>query len=414
MPFASRLPALQHRNFRRYITGSFISNVGTQVQSWAIAWQIYQLTHSSLMVGMLGLVRVVPLLLFTLVGGVVADHTDRRKVMLITQTVMMFQAFAVFGLTYGGHITVAWLYVLVGIGSVARAFDGPSRQAMFASLVPREVFPNAASLNGIAWQLSDVLGPMFAGLFIAIGFHGLSICYLFNAISFMAVLYAVWLLPPRMPLPDGGELSKVTSIRDGLHLIKEGLVFVNRTPVVKSAMWIDFWATFFSGAQALIPAIAGPLFLNLGPTGYGILGASSAVGGMIAAATLAWLPTIVHQGRWVIAMIACYGLFTIGFGFSFNLPMAALFLALVGASDMISTVLRQTIRQLATPDQMRGRMSATSSLFHISGPQLGDFEAGALASFTGERASIAIGGALCMLVAGRYMAAPSLRDYQHA
>lgn len=413
MSSLSRLPALRHRNFRNYLTGSFISNVGTQVQSWAIAWQIYQITHSSLMVGMLGLVRVGPLLLFSLVGGVVADHADRRKVMLITQSIMMVQAFAVFLLTYLGHVTVAWLYALVAVGSVARAFDGPSRQAMFASLVPREVFPNAASLNGIAWQLSDVLGPMLAGLFIAIGAHGLSTCYLFNAISFMAVIGAVWLLPSRLPESNGGELQRVSSVRDGLRLIKEGLVFVNSTPVVRSAMWIDFWATFFSGAQALIPAIAGPMFLNLGPTGYGILGASGAVGGMLAAATLAWLPPIVRQGRWVVAMIACYGLFTIGFGFSYSMPVAALFLALVGASDMISTVLRQTIRQLATPDQMRGRMSATSSLFHISGPQLGDFEAGALASLTGERAAIAIGGALCMLVSGRYVNVPALRDYRH-
>jgi hypothetical protein len=198
-----------------------------------------------------------------------------------------------------------------------------------------------------------------------------------------------------------------------LETIREGLRFVNRTRVIRSAMWIDFWATFFSGAEALLPAFALKI-LRLGPTGYGILGGSSAVGALLAASVLAYLPPIRHQGKWVIGMICSYGLCTAFFGLAQTLPVAVLFLALTGASDMVSTVLRQTIRQLATPDNMRGRMNATSSLFHISGPQLGDFEAGALAAWKGERISIVIGGAASVLISLWWRMRPGLREYEHS
>jgi len=409
---SERLPALGHREFRVFLTGSFVSNVGTQIHVWAIAWQIYALTGSSLMVGLLGLVRVVPLLLFSLIGGVIADQVDRRRVQIVTQAVMMCVAATIFGLTWTGTVSITWLYLLVGIGSVARAFEAPARQSMVASLVPREHFPNAASLNGIAWRLSDVLGPVFAGLLIGSSSNGLAYCYLVNALTFLSVIFALNLLPPKPPLEEGESVRRVKTIADAIGMIREGIVFVRGTDVVRNAMWIDFWATLFSGAEALIPAMSTKI-LGLGPEGYGILAGSTAVGALVAATIMAWAPTIVNQGRWVILMIGCYGLFTIGFALSTNLLMASAFLAAVGASDMVSTVLRQTIRQLATPDHMRGRMSAISALFHISGPQLGDFEAGVAASITGERTAIAIGGVMCMAIAGRYSRVRSLRDYRH-
>jgi MFS family permease len=177
-------------------------------------------------------------------------------------------------------------------------------------------------------------------------------------------------------------------------------------------MYVDFWATLFSGAEALLPAFAVAI-LGLGPRGLGILAASTGAGALLAAAFLAWMPAIHRQGRTVIFMIGCYGLFTVTFGLAPNLWIASLSLALVGASDMVSTVLRQTIRQLATPDAMRGRMNATCSLFHISGPQLGDVEAGAVAAIAGERFSIALGGGLCLVVAGLWSKANALTEYVH-
>lgn len=182
--------------------------------------------------------------------------------------------------------------------------------------------------------------------------------------------------------------------------------------MVRSAMFIDFWATFFSAADALLPAFAGPI-LRLGPQGYGLLASSGAAGALAGAVMMSLLPPVKRQGAWVIGMIALYGAGTIGFGLSFSLVAACLFQALTGFADMVSTVIRQTIRQLATPDEKRGRMSATGSIFQISGPQLGDFESGLLASFVGERASVVIGGSACLVVAGLWTRGKALRDYIH-
>ncbi len=408
-----RLPALRHRLFRNYMAGAFFSNVGTNVQGCALLWHIFQLTNSTLMVGLLGLVRVGPLLVFTLFGGVVADQADRRKVLLATQSGMALTALALFFLSLRGQQTVAPMYVIVALSAIARAFDGPARQSMVVNLVPRADFPNAASLNGITWRLSDVAGPMIAGLLIAsggfAGIGGVSACYAFNFLSFGTVLYAVWRLPP---MRAQNAADRAVSFQEVVERIRVGLQFVNRTPVVRSAMWIDFWATFLSGAEALLPAFATKV-LGLGSVAYGLLAGSSAAGALLAAMGLAWCPTVHRQGRLVVLMIATFGLATIGFGLAPNLWVAVISLAAVGASDMISTVLRQTIRQLATPDELRGRMSATSSLFHISGPQLGDVEAGAVAEISGVRFSIVVGGSLCMLVAAHWSRVRTLLDYTH-
>lgn len=405
--------ALRYGQFRNYLAGTFVSNVGSNVQNWAISLHVYQLTDSSLMVGLLGAVRVVPLVLLTLFGGVLADHGDRRKIMLATQSAMGLVACMAFAVSVAGHPSVAALYVIVGLHSVARAFDGPARQAMFVTLVPARDFPKAASLNGVAWRLSDVLGPVLAGLFTALpGLardQGFALCYGFNALSFLAVLSAVWYLPACRPESSG---DKPKNAKEVLSQIGEGISFVKRTAVVRQAMTIDFWATLLSGADALLPAMATKV-LKLNEFGYGLLGASSAVGALAAATALSTLPTIRNQGRVVVWMIGLFGLSTIGLGLAPNFWVAAICLAGVGASDMISTVLRQTIRQLATPDSMRGRMNATSSLFHISGPQLGDVEAGAVAALWGERVSIVIGGVLCMAVAGLWSRARELVGYRH-
>lgn len=407
------LPALRHPLFRSYLSGACVSNVGTRIQGAALAWHIFQLTGSPLMVGLLGLVRVGPLVLFTLFGGVVADQADRRKVLLLTQSGMALTALALFGLSLRPEETVWPIYVVVALYSVARAFDGPARQSLVVNLVPRADFPNAASLNGITWRLTDVLGPMLAGLLIASGgigpVGGISACYLVNALSFGAVLLVIYRFPS---MRAQNAADRARSAREVIWRIREGLAFVNRTPAVRSAMWIDFWATFLSGAEALIPSFAADV-LGLDAVAYGILSASTGVGAMVAASGLALQPTVRRQGRLVVVMIGAFGLATIAFGLAPNLWFAAASLAAVGASDMISTVMRQTIRQLATPDELRGRMTATSSLFHISGPQLGDFEAGAVATLAGVRFSIVLGGVLCLGVAGLWSRARALVEYTH-
>lgn len=415
MPLRERFPALEIPDFRTYTIGSFTSQVGNQVQVWAIAWHVYQLTGSSVMVGLLGLVRVAPILIFSLLGGVVADQFDRRRVLFSTQAALAALSFGLTIATFTGHVSVLMIYVVVGIYGAIRAFDTPARQSLVPSLVPRDLFPNAFGVNGMAWRLSDVFGPMLAGFLLTwpgdSGFSGLTACYFFNFLSFGAILWAVWRVRPRAM--SEAAIAKIRSFAEFRRFLGEGISFMRNSPVLRSAMWLDFWATLFSSADALLPAFAEEIF-RAGPLGYGILTSAPAAGALLGAFYMAARPVVVKQGRWVITAVVIYGLATILVGISPNLTIAVVALAVTGAADMISTVLRQTIRQIRTPDSMRGRMTAVSQIFHISGPQLGDFEAGAVAGMMGERWSVALGGIASLLVGAVWFRnAEPLRDYVH-
>jgi MFS family permease len=394
------------------VIGSFVSNVGGTIQFWAVAWHVYHLTQSSFMVGLVAGVRVVPLLVFSMIGGTFADTHDRRTILMVTQTAMALGSLAIAFATFTGIATVAVLISLVTLNVVPAAFNGPARQSLIVTLVPREHFPNAASVNGIQWRLSDILGPAFAGILIGLPFgpeKGLSLCYALNAVSFVAAIYVTWLLP-KTPLPP--ERDRMTLPRM-VQMIGEGIRFVFRKPILRDTMTLDFFATLLSGAEALLPAFA--VMLGLGPTGYGLLASSAGMGALISAGIIALLPPVHFQGRLVLTMILCYGLATIAFGMSPNAPTAMLFLGLTGAADMASTVMRQTIRQLNTPDAVRGRMNATSMVFNITGPRLGDLEAGIMARLIGERLAVVTGGVGCVVIWAIYAwRAKELRDYDHS
>ncbi len=405
---ALNMPSLRHPDFRNYTLGRLAGNIGASVQMWAVSWQVYEVTgHSSLHVGLLGLVRIVPLLIFSLIGGLAADHWDRKTLMVWTRTVMSLLTLLLWWVTFGDYASLSTIYSIVALMSVARAFDGPARAAIMVNLVPEEDLPNALSVNGIAWRLSDVIGPVITGFMIAGA--GLEATYMFAAMmnaSLIIVLLAMG------PISQTAPVSAVTSVREGFTQIGDGFRFMMRAPIVRNTMVLDFWATFFSTADALFPAFAGPV-LKIGPTGYGILAASAGLGAMIAALVLALRPTIDKQGALVIGMVGVYGMATVCFGVSTSLPLAMFFLACTGAADMISTVMRQTIRTLATPDEMRGRMAGVSVLFQVGGPQLGDVEAGVLAKGFGDRASVVIGGVASILVAGLYAMNSKLKGYRH-
>jgi MFS family permease len=411
VPLTDRLPALGHRHFRNFVIGSFVSNVGGTIQFWAVAWHVYYLTESSFMVGLVAGIRVVPLLIFSMVGGAIADTHDRRNILLLTQSVMALVSLVIAAATFSGMATVGVLIALVTVNVIPAAFNGPARQSLIVTLVPREHFPNAASVNGMQWRLSDILGPAIAGIMIGLSIgpeKGLSLCYALNAVSFLAAIYVTWLLP-KTPLPP--ERDRMTMPRM-LRMIREGVQFVFRKPILRDTMTLDFFATLLSGAEALLPAFA--VMLGLGPEGYGLLASSAGIGALTAAGIIAWLPPIRYQGRLVLAMILCYGLFTIGFGLSPNAPMAMVFLALTGAADMASTVMRQTIRQLNTPDEVRGRMNATSMVFNITGPRLGDLESGFVAKLIGERLAVVSGGIGCIVIWAIYSwRAKELKSYEH-
>lgn len=407
---SQRLPALEHAAFRRWFLGSFLSNIGGSLQSATIFWLLDNITHRAQAVGIVGVIRVVPLLFLGLFAGVVADQRERAKVLLVTQSAKAVVALLLAILVFTHLITPLAVYALVGLDACAQAYDGPSRQSIVANLVPSHHYPNAASINGIQWRMSEVLGPVLSGALIAhLGERmGPSSAFFINAISFGALLYAVARLP-HLPARN----ARSTGSREVFQSIREGVHFLRSVTVVRNAMWIDFWGTFVAGASALLPLFARAV-LKVGPAEYGFLVASQGLGAMAASAALAIRPAALKPGKWVIGMIGLFGVATAGVGLSPNMAVAVVCLMAVGATDMVSTVMRQTIRQLAVPDAMRGRLSSIGMIFQVSGPQLGDFEAAQVAEAAGSRFSFVLGGLGAMFVAGWYQfRGPALRDYQY-
>jgi MFS family permease len=376
------------------------------MQYVAINWHVYLLTKSALALGTVGLVRVVPIILCSLVGGVVADAVDRKRLMLATQALMMVSACLLAGVTWFGLQSVWPIYVLTALASAATAFDNPARQALMPMLVPAEEFPNAVSLWMIVFHLSTVIGPALAGLLL--GLYSPAIVYAVNAVSFLAVIFALLLMRVKGRAVDAEkEASRVS-----FAALKEGLRFVWRTPIIVQTMTLDFVATFLASATALLPIFAAEI-LHVGARGLGMLAAAPAAGSVLTAFVMARLSTLRRQGAIVIAAVAVYGAATIAFGLSRVFWFSLLMLAVTGAADTVSTVLRQTIRQLVTPNYLRGRMTSVNMVFFMGGPQLGELEAGAVAALIGAPLSVATGGLGCLVAVALSMwMAKSLLNYE--
>lgn len=409
--FINRFPALKSRNYRLLWLGQGVSAIGSFMQVWAINWQLYAMTHKAIALGMIGLFRVVPIILLSLVGGTVADAWDRRKVMLVTQSSLTAVAGLMWLLTITHHITPVWIYLLTMAGASAMAFDNPSRQSLIPRLVPREHLTSAISMNSVVFRTATIVGPVLAGLLIARS--SLAATYLINAASFLAVIGALLAMresemQPVPPVPAG---ETRTPVGVNVRSMREGLDFVRKTPLLMWTIWLDFFATFFSSANALMPIFARDI-LHSGATGYGVLAAAEAVGALVAGVLLSFLPTITRQGPTVLWAVVIYGAATVVFGASHLFVLSWLALAVVGASDSVSTILRQTIRQLMTPDHLRGRMTSVNMIFFMGGPQLGEFEAGLAANWLGAARSVILGGIGCLLtVAWVASRAPVLRRY---
>jgi MFS family permease len=398
--------ALRHRDFRLLWLGQIVSVTGSQMQLVAIHWHVYLLTKSPFALGMVGFFRGAPLILCSLFGGLIADAVDRKRLMIITQSVMLASA-GILTLVTLADIKSAWpIYLLTGIAAAATAFDLPARQALMPTLVPTKEFSNAVSLSMIVFNLATIAGPSLAGLVLAA--FGPALVYAVNAASFLAVILA--LMAMRANAKPDAE-SQVSS-RFGLAALKEGLSFVWRTPIIVQTMTLDFVATFFASATALLPIFAAEILL-VGAEGLGLLAAAPAVGSVLTALVMARRRTFARQGRLVIGSIAVFGLATIGFGLSRIFWLSLLMLAITGAADTVSTVLRQTIRQLATPNHLRGRMTSINMIFFMGGPQLGEVEAGAVAALIGAPLSVVVGGLGSTLAAFVAAAkAKSLLEYE--
>ncbi|MBC8103535.1 MAG: MFS transporter [Cytophagales bacterium] len=383
----SRFQALQSPDFRSLWFGQIVSAAGSMMQFAALNWQIYELTRSPVALGMVGLVRVIPIILFSLLGGAVADAHDRRRLLLMTQTTLALVALALGFLSITGRTSLWAIYALTAIGAAAVSFDNPARQALLPSLVPREHLPNAFALNSTGFQIATIAGPALAGLVIK--HYEVGGAYFINAGSFLAVIGALLTLRYRPAPRAEDDPSAVPAV--SIAALKEGIAFVLGTPILTATMLIDFVATFFSSASALLPIFAKEI-LHVGPDGYGLLASFPAFGSLLAGMIVTFLPPVSRQGRVLIWAVMAYGLVTIGFGFANIFAISALFLAATGAADTVSTILRQTIRQTITPDRLRGRMVAINMIFFMGGPQLGELEAGIAARLFGPVFAVVSGG----------------------
>lgn len=386
--------------------GQIVSVTGSQMQLAAINWHIYLLTHSALALGLVGACRAVPIILCSLMGGVVADVMDRRRLMIATQTVMLTCSAVLALVTFSGLERVWPIFLLTGIASAAWAFDTPARQALMPTLVPIKDFPNAVSLSMLMFQIGLIVGPPLAGFLLAS--HGPGLVYAINAASFVAVIVSLALMRAS-GRPEKGESQ---APRISFEALVEGLRFVWRTPIIVQTMTLDFVATFFASANQLLPIFAKDI-LRVGAQGYGFLAAAQAGGAIITGLVMARLGTLKKQGLVVILSVAVFGAATIAFGLSRVFWFSLLMLAIAGAADTVSTILRQTIRQLATPNNLRGRMTSVNMIFFMGGPQLGEVEAGSLAALIGAPLSVVTGGLGCLIVAAiTLVAAHNLRRYE--
>ena len=418
--------ALRHRDYRRLVLSQLFSLIGSQMQSVAINWHIYLITRSPLALGFVGLTRVVPVIVFSLWGGVVADRFDRRRIMIFTQLAMTAVAVALAGLTIANRETLWTLYTLNFLSAAAGTFDNPARNSLLPRLVPTEELPGALSLNFSAFQTAMIGGPALAGLILAgsagmpgavpagttisTNTGGLALIYLLNAVSFLAVIWAlVTMRASGAPEPGAGDAHP-------WEALKEGLRFVFTTPLMVWTMGLDFVATFLSGSMTLMPIFA-DVILRVGAKGYGLLVAAPALGALAGSIFVSIKPLPSRQGRIFLWSVAAYGAATVVFGLSRRFELTLLALAAVGLSDAISTVIRQTLRQVITPDRLRGRMTSVNAIFFMGGPQLGELEAGLVASLFASTAAgvtfaVVSGGALTIaVVAAAALTAANLRRY---
>ena len=387
-PKISPFLALKVTHFRNYLFGAFISDIGSQMQIVAVAWQIYEMTRNPASLGLIGVANFLPILLFSLIGGLTADKLDRKKLLIFSQSTQSILALVLFGLTMSHFINPWTIYAILVLVSTVQSFSLPARQAVVPHLVPKKYFMNAVSLQTLQFQGATMIGPAIAG--ILIGGFGVSAVYLLNALSFLFFIAVVFSL--NLPLQ-----SHDREIEFSLSSISEGVKFVASTPILYTTMILDFLATFFGTATILMPIFAQDI-LHVGPGGLGLLYSAPAIGGVLAGLILSSWHQVKNQGRVIIVSVILYGAAIIGFGLSKIFPLSIFFLILMGFGDMISTIIRNTVRQIITPDHLRGRMVSVMRIFFQGGPQLGEIEAGFLAKAIGGPLSVIAGGIGVILI----------------
>lgn len=389
MRFSPSLPpAFRHRAFALFWGGRMVATFAIQIVSVAVGWQIYDMTRDPWDLGLVGLVQFVPAAVLVLWTGAAADRFDRRRIMLVCVVVEMLAVLALILLVIDG-IGLLWpIYAALAVIGVARAFFAPASQALLPNLVPREDFASAIALSASAWQLASIVGPVTGGLL-----YGISPLVAYgSALGLLLLGLAMF----------GGILVPPQSARvreAGWDSLVAGLRFIFAEKVVLGAITLDLFAVLLGGATALMPAVARDV-LELGPWGLGLLRAAPGVGALVVAAWLAWRPLQDHVGAWLFVYVALFGAATAAFGLS-DIPwLSIVLLAVIGGADMVSVSVRETVLQLWTPDQMRGRVTAANMVFVGASNEIGEFRAGSMGSVIGVVPAIVLGGVGTVAVAG--------------
>lgn len=388
--------------YRALWLGQLVSLIGTNMRVVAAAYQVFEITESSVAVGLIGLVEVVPLIVFSIIGGAVGDRMDRRLLLLRTQAGLLVTSALLMLVTLTDSPPLGLIYLLLGVSAAITAMDQPTRTALAPSLVRPDQIASVSALRQVVFQTTQIIGPAIGGVVIAT--LGVAAVYGIDAASFIAGLIALRWVPARPPSPVE-EKTRLESVREGLR-------FALRTQAILAIFVIDLVAMIFGMPRAVFPALAQQTF-GLGASGLGLLFAAPSLGALLGALASGWVRTVARRGIAVIAAVTVWGLAITLAGLSvFSFPLTLFFLAVAGAADVFSAVFRGTILLESTPDRLRGRLSAANIMVVTGGPRLGDVEAGLVAGLIGAPGSIVVGGVACLVGTGVVAAAfPKFRSY---
>ncbi len=404
---------LRVRDYRLFLTGHITSVLGVQMQTVAVGWQLYETTGSAFALGMVGLVQFAPMLGLALPAGHIADRFDRRKVLILASLLAAVSSFGLTGVSlFGGNVTL--IYVCLFLSGVARAYQGPSRSSLMPLLVERSLFSNAINWAVSGFEIASLAGPALGGLLIAL-FRGATVVYVIGFLT--SLIYAASLASMtkrsyRAARPEAAE-GEPQPREAGLSLssLAVGFKYVARTKLLLASMTLDLFAVLFGGAVALLPIYAKDI-LGVGPVGLGWLQAAPSVGAVMMALLTTHLPPLRKAGKVLLWAVAGFGAATVVFGVSRSFWLSLVMLFLTGAFDNISVVVRHTLVQILTPDQMRGRVSAVNGMFINASNELGRFESGLLAALAGPVFAVVAGGIGTLgVVAGAALIWPELRRF---
>jgi MFS family permease len=405
------MEAFGFRDFRRYQLARVMAILGAEAQSVAVAWQVYSMTHRALDLGYTGLALFLPGLLFLLPAGHVADRFDRRQVILVCYGLQVFCTTALLLLTRAGLHRVFPIYVVLFFVGTARAFSGPASSALVPHLVPEQHFVNAVTWGGAIWQFSNITGPALGGLLFTLplahffpgtSLEGAGIVYVFTLGSLGWYLVLVGSLHAR----PGRMEHKAASLK----VVMAGFQYMMRSSLLLGASSLDLFVVLLGGATALMPIFAHDI-LHQGPRGLGLLRAAPAAGALMMSLTMARFPFRRRAGMRLFVCVAIFGAGTVVFGLSRSLWLSMVALAVAGAADTVSVIIRGSLLQLGTPPEMRGRVSAVNSLFIGASNELGEFESGLTAQWWGAVRATVVGGVGALAVAGLWAALfPGLRN----